>query len=179
MFFKIVLGAIIGTLFLSFPALAHIELLTPAPLLNSRDVDRSALKSPPFGAPGVDLAAAPSTTLKAGSVLDIEVEVYVYHPGDIVVLFTTDPKGADIEPAWEIPKIGAEIPHGNLLHIGKTPDRNESNIFRASVLLPDIEGEIFLVVRQVMHDKFDVNADGTVSLRRVYYHQATKLNLVK
>lgn len=179
MFIKLWALVFLGASLISFPALAHIELLTPPPLLNSRDVDRSALKSPPFGAPGVDLAAAPATTLKAGSTLDIEVEVYVYHPGDIVVLFTTDPKGADIEPAWEIPKIGAEIPHGNLLHIGKTPDRNESNIFRASVTLPDIEGEIFLVVRQVMHDKFDVNEDGTVSLARVYYHQATKLNLVK
>jgi hypothetical protein len=179
MLFKFGFSVLFGTIIFCFPAFSHIELLTPPPLLNSREVDRSALKSPPFGAPGVDLAAAPATTLKAGSVLEIEVEVYVYHPGDIVVLYTTDPKGADIEPAWEIPTTGAEIPHGNLLHVGKTPDRNKSNIFRASVTLPDFEGEIFLVVRQVMHDKFDINDDGTVSLKRVYYHQATKLNLVK
>ena len=95
------------------------------------------------------------------------------------MLYTTDPEGADIEPAWLIPKIGAEIPHANLLHKGQTPGRNESNIYRASITLPDVEGEIYLVVRQVMHDKFDVNDDGTVSLARVYYHQAAKLNLVK
>lgn len=179
MFFKLGLVAFIGTLFFSFPAFAHIELLSPLPLLNSREVDRSALKSPPFGAPGVDVASAPATTLKAGSVLEIEVEVYVYHPGDIVVLYTTDPEGSDIVPAWVIPEMGAEIPHSNLLHKGKTPGRGESNIYRAQVTLPDTLGVIYLVVRQVMHDKFDVNDDGTVNLARVYYHQATKLNLVK
>lgn len=179
MLFRSWLLVLLGAFFISIPALAHIDLLTPPPLLDSREDDRNALKSPPFGAPGVDVAAAPATTLKAGSVLDIEVEFYVYHPGDIVVLYTTDLEGKDLEPAWEIPRMGAEIPHTNLLYKGKAPGRDERNIYRARITLPDIEGEIILVVRQVMHDKFDVNDDGTVSLARVYYHQATKLNLVK
>ncbi|MEE8295287.1 MAG: hypothetical protein V3R64_06210 [Sphingomonadales bacterium] len=179
MFFRFWTLVLIGAFLGSSSALAHIELLSPLPLLNSREGNESALKSPPFGAPNVDPELAPATTVKSGSILDIEVEVYVYHPGDIVVLFTTDPEGTDIEPAWKIPKMGARIPHTNLLHKGKTPDRDESNIYRASVQLPNIEGVIYLVVRQVMHDKFDANPDGTVSLARVYYHQATKLNLVK
>lgn len=43
-----------------------------------------------------------------------------------------------------------------------------------NVALPNI-----LVVRQVVHDKFDVNKDSSVSLKRVYYHQEAKLNLVR
>lgn len=43
-----------------------------------------------------------------------------------------------------------------------------------NVALPNI-----LVVRQVVHDKFGVNKDGSVSLKRVYYHQEAKLNLVR
>jgi len=179
MFFRFWYLVLFGAFLGSSSAFAHIDLLNPPPLFSSKHGDTLDLKSPPFGAPNVDPELAPATTVKSGSILNIEVEVYVYHPGDIVVLFTTDPEGANIEPAWEIPKMGARIPHTNLLHKGKTPDRDESNIYRASVQLPNVEGVIYLVVRQVMHDKFDANPDGTVSLARVYYHQATKLNLVK
>jgi len=176
MFISSLAGAFLS---LALPAAAHIDLKAPAPILSGRAQDFQALKSPPFGAPGVDIAAASATTVKAGSVIDIRVEVYVYHPGDIVVLYTTDPEGRDIEPAWSIPHEGADIPFHNLLYMGKTPDHDDTDIFEASVPLPDIEGEIYLVVRQVMHDKFDKMEDGSVSLRRVYYHQAAKLKLVR
>ena len=164
---------------ISVPASAHIDLLTPAPLLDGKAMDYKALKSPPFGAPGVDVRAAPAATVKAGSVIEVRAEVYVYHPGEIVVLYTTDLAGGDIEPAWSIPDQGAEIPHYNLLYKGPVPDPEDTNIFEARVQLPDTPGVIILVVRQVMHDKFDVMEDGSVSLRRVYYHQGAKLKLVR
>ena len=160
-------------------AKAHIDLLTPTPLLDGKAMDYRALKNPPFGAPGVDVENAPATTVKAGSIIDVRAEVYVYHPGEIVVLYTTDLAGGDIEPPWSIPHQGAEIPHHNLLYTGPVPDPDDTNIFEAKVQLPDIEGEIILVVRMVMHDKMDIEADGSVSLARVYYHQGAKLNLVK
>lgn len=176
---KFWLGIFFGINFFSGPAFSHIDLLDPPSLMEARALGGVALKSPPFGAPGMDVTSAPAKTVKAGSILEIKLEVYVYHPGDIVVLYTTDPEGADIEPTWEIPEMGAEIPYTNLLHKGKVPDKNQGTFYTAQVPLPDFEGEIYLVVRQVMHDKFDINDDGTVSLARVYYHQATKLNLVK
>ena len=52
-------------------------------------------------------------------------------------------------------------------------------MIRTKVPLPDIEGTILLVVRQVMTDKLDPMPDGTVSLKRIYYHQAAKLKLVR
>ncbi len=163
----------------SLPASAHIDLLTPTPLLDGKAMNFKALKNQPFGAPGVDVAAAPATDVQAGSVIEIEVEVYVFHPGEIVVLYTRDLSGQDVAPALELAAEGDDIPHYNLLYKGRTPGPGEGNRFRASVQLPDIEGEIILVVRQVMHDKIDVLDDGRVSLKRVYYHQAAKLNLVK
>lgn len=170
---------LLGFMIVGFPAGAHIDLLSPTPLLDGRAMNFSALKNPPFGAPGVDITSAPATTVKAGSVIEIKADVYVFHPGYIAVLYTTDPEGGDMEPAWLIPNEGAEIPHHNLLYKGRTPDPEEGNIFTAEVRMPDLEGEIILVVRQVMYDKMDVNNDGSVSLTRVYYHQAAKLNLVK
>ena len=171
--------ALLIMLLAEFPASAHIDLLSPTPLLDGRAMNSTALKNLPFGAPGVDVKGAPATTVRAGSLIEIKAEVYVYHPGDIVVLYTTDLAGGDMEPAWSIPHEGAEIPHFNLLYKGPVPDPEEGNIFTAKVQLPDIEGEIVLVVRQVMFDKMDLEDDGSVSLRRVYYHQAAKLNLVK
>jgi len=171
--------AVLAGILISPPVGAHIDLLTPTPLLDGKAMDYRALKNPPFGAPGIDVAAATVTTVKAGSMIEVRAEVYVYHPGDIVVLYTTDLTGADIMPAWSIPNEGVEVPHFNLLYKGPVPDPDDTNIFTAQVQLPDIEGEIILVVRQVMHDKFDVMEDGSVSLKRVYYHQGAKLKLVK
>jgi len=176
--FIVSIAAMAGMLF-ALPAAAHIDLKAPAPILDGRAMDFQALKNQPFGAPGVDIAAAPATTVTSGSVIKIRAEVYVYHPGDIVVLYTTDPEGKDLEPAWSIPDAATEVPHHNLLYKGKTPDPDVTNIFEAEVQLPVIEGEIILVVRQVMRDKFDKMEDGSVSLKRVYYHQAAKLNLVR
>ena len=164
---------------ISAPVGAHIDLLTPTPLLDGKAGGHRALKNPPFGAPGIDVVAATAATVKAGSTIEVRAEVYVHHPGDIVVLYTTDLTGADITPAWSIPKEGAEVPHFNLLYKGPVPDPGDTDIFTAQVQLPDIEGEIILVVRQVMHDKFDVMEDDSVSLKRVYYHQGAKLKLVK
>lgn len=47
------------------------------------------------------------------------------------------------------------------------------------VKLPNLDDDIILVLRQIMHDKFDNNTDRSISLSRVYYHQAAKLNLTK
>lgn len=173
--------ALAGLMVCSFgaPAGAHIDLLSPAPLLHGKAGDRRALKVPPFGAPGVDVAAAPATEVKSGSVIDVDIEMYVYHPGEIVFLWTRDFTGADVEPAYEIPSMDTPIPHHNLLQEIKTRPRGSDPMYHAQVQLPDVEGDIILVVRQVMHDKFDVNADGSVGLTRIYYHQAAKLRLVK
>lgn len=159
---------------------AHIDLLSPKPLLHGKAMDMTALKAPPFGAPGVDAGAAPvAATAAAGGTIDVEINMYVYHPGEVVFQWTRDPDGADIEPVWSIPGEGAEIPHANLLHSVPVPGRDEDPLIRTSVPLPDVEGEIYLVVRQVMHDKMDALPDGSISLARVYYHQAAKLNLVR
>lgn len=160
------------------PSLAHIDLKSPEPLLNGHAGNMRALKDAPFGAKRIDVAAAPATTVQAGSVIELDVEHYVYHPGTVVVLYTIDPSGADVMPAYSIPEDGAAIPHTNLLAEFPVPPRGtKRQTYR--VTLPDIEGTIILVVRQVMHDKFDKMPDGSVSLKRVYYHQAAKLELVK
>lgn len=161
------------------PVSAHINLLSPEPLMGGKAKFFRALKKPPFGAPGVDVAAAPATTAPAGGTIDIEVEVYVFHPGEIVVSWTRDFSGADVAPVYAIPGPDAPIPHANVLYSGPVPARGSEQVFRASVPLPDVEGEIILVVRQVMHDKMDKTDDGGISLKRVYYHQAAKLNLVR
>lgn len=161
------------------PVSAHINLLSPEPLMGGKAKFFRALKKPPFGAPGVDVAAAPATTARAGGAIDIEVEVYVFHPGEIVVSWTRDFSGADVAPVYAIPGPDAPIPHANILYSGPVPARGSEQVFRASVPLPDVEGEIILVVRQVMHDKMDETNDGGISLKRVYYHQAAKLNLVR
>lgn len=161
------------------PVSAHINLLSPKPLMDGKAMDYRALKQAPFGAPGVDVAAAPATTARAGGTIDIEVEVYVFHPGEIVVSWTRDLSGADVAPVYAIPGADAPIPHVNLLYSGPVPARDAEQVFRASVPLPDVEGEIILVVRQVMRDKMDAADDGGISLTRVYYHQAAKLDLVR
>ncbi len=163
----------------SAPVSAHIDLLSPKPLMDGKAMNYRALKQAPFGAPDVDVAAAPATTAPAGGTIDIEVEVYVFHPGEIVVSWTRDLSGADVAPVYAIPGPDAPIPHVNLLYSGPVPPRDAEQVFRASVPLPDVEGEIILVVRQVMRDKMDPADDGGISLARVYYHQAAKLDLVR
>lgn len=170
---------------LSNPTFAHIDLLSPEPLLGGK-VGGSALKAPPFGAPEVDARAVIATQVKSGSVIELEVSVFIYHPGDIVVLYTTDITGADVEPEYEIASMGTPVPHNNLLTQVKVPcpleecrpGRDAASVFKIPVQLPDITGDVILVVRQIMHDKFDEMPDGTVSLARIYYHQAAKLHLV-
>jgi hypothetical protein len=161
------------------PATAHIDLISPKPLMDGRAMNRRALKIAPFGAPRLDVVAAPATTVKAGALLDVEIEVYVYHPGEIVFLYTEDLSGADMEPAYSIAGPERPIPHRNLIHRIDVPPRGQHKMIRTKVPLPDIEGTILLVVRQVMTDKLDPLPDGSVSLKRIYYHQAAKLKLVR
>jgi len=163
----------------ALPALAHIDLLSPEPLMSGRAMSMRALKVAPFGAPGLDVIAAPATTVKAGALLEVEIEVYVYHPGEIVFLYTEDLTGADMGPAYSISGPERPIPHHNLLHRVDVPPRGRHQMIRTKVRLPNIEGTILLVVRQVMTDKLDPMPDGTVSLKRIYYHQAAKLKLVR
>ena len=169
-------------------AQAHISLVSPPPLMDGHGMENKSLKFAPFGAPGVDVAAAPATVVKSGSEIDLDVSVYIIHPGSIVVLYTRDFEGKDVEPVLKLPSLRTPIPHTNLLHqaaspcepvTGCTPKLSDMH-FKARVKLPDIEGDILLVVRQVMWDKVRVDADsGEVDLSRVYYHQAAKLKLVK
>jgi len=166
---------------------AHIALLSPAPLLDGFTDRGRTLKVPPFGAPGIDVVAAPSTPMKAGATIDVKLDAYVYHPGYIVALWTRDPEAKDLPLILSIPSQSSPIPHGNLLTTVDTPChpvdgckiQRKSVPFTFQVTLPDVEGEIYLVIRQVMYDKFDVQDDGSVDLRRIYYHQASKLNLSK
>lgn len=158
---------------------AHIDLISPTPILDGKANHKTALKHPPFGAPNVDINQVASTKVKSGSELSIKVDMYIYHPGEIVILYTKDLTGSNIQPVYEIPHINAPIPHHNLLgRVAISNDKGQKHI-TANVKLPEIEGEIILVVRQIMHDKFDNNSDGSVGLSRVYYHQAAKLLLVK
>ena len=173
---------------LAAPAQAHISLVSPPPLMDGHGMENKSLKFPPFGAPGVDVAAAAATVVKSGSEIDIDVSVYIIHPGSIVVLYTQDPEGKDVAPVFKLPSLRTPIPHTNLLYqaaspcepvTGCTPAFSDQH-FKARVKLPDIEGDIILVVRQVMWDKVKVDPDsGEVDLSRVYYHQAAKLRLVK
>lgn len=179
---------------LSAPASAHIDLLSPKPLLDGRAMNYRALKQAPFGAPGVDVAAAPATRAQSGGSIDLEVEVYIFHPGEIVVSWTRDFTGADVAPVMALdspPGPDNPIPYANWLATEPVPDNTgmkanlsgsddqQRMILNFSAPLPDVEGEILLVVRQIMTDKIDATDDGGVSLARVYYHQAAKLNLVK
>jgi len=168
-------------------AQAHINLIEPKPLMDGHGLDNTALKVAPFGAPGVDVEAAAAKTVKAGSEVDLVIEGYITHPGYIVVSYTTDIYGQDLMPIRSIPNYDTLIPHKNLLLkvASPCPEGNckarkvDNNILKTTVKLPDVEGIIILVVRQVMTDKYDNQSDGSISLKRVYYHQAAKLNLIK
>ena len=174
---------------LGAPASAHIDLLSPKPLLDGRAMNYRALKQAPFGAPDIDVAAAPATSAASGGTIDLEVEVYVFHPGEVVVLWTRDFSGADVAPVYQLESADMPIPHVNMLASVPVPESfkkppnlkgtGERQIINFSAPLPDVEGDIILVVRQIMHDKIDATDDGGVSLARVYYHQAAKLNLVR
>lgn len=166
---------------------AHIDLISPSPLLGGRTDRGRTLKHAPFGAPDIDAAAAEAHPYKSGELIKLDLNQYVYHPGDIVVLWTRDPEGKDVMPAMTIPKMGAPIPHHNMLSGVTSPCADDTGCkvartdipFSMWVTLPNIEGDIYLVVRQVMHDKFDELDDGSVSLKRIYYHQTAKLHLSK
>ena len=173
----------------TLPVTAHIDVLSPKPLLDGKAQMFRALKQQPFGAPGVDVAAADAHTFYSSQTIDLKIDSYVYHPGNIVFLWTRDFEGKDQEPAWSIPSENAEIPLHNYLGQVESPcvDNGEGGCLRGrrgkaiidtQVTLPDVEGEIILVVRQVMTDKFDKQEDGSVGLKRIYYHQAIKINLV-
>jgi hypothetical protein len=174
---------------LALPAVAHIDLLSPTPILDGKGQGGRALKSPPFGAPGVDVASAHVTEVQAGSTIELEINMYVYHPGYIIAMYTRDPAGGDMAPAMSIPSADTAIPHVNELARMDAPclevdgacarGRGGDQTFTLNVPLPDIEGEIILVLRQVMFDKLDPMDDGSVSLSRIYYHQAARLNLVR
>lgn len=166
---------------------AHIALLSPTALMDGTTDRGRVLKVPPFGAPGIDLEAAPAIDMKSGATIDVVLDVYIYHPGDIVALWTRDPEAKDLPLVLSIASIDTPITHNNMLTSVTTPChpidgckiQRKSIPFSFPVTLPDVEGEIFLVIRQVMHDKFDVREDGSVDLRRIYYHAASKLNLSK
>ena len=167
-------------------AFAHINLVTPLPLMSGHAYDDTALKAAPFGAPGIEAGTAPSTIVKSGSKIDIVLDIYKVHPGEIVVSYTRDMNGEDVEPVYEIASTKTPIPHKNVLFQGASPcsptvgcatAAADAGQFRASVLLPDLEGDIILVVRQVMRDKTEVLDDGMIDLSQVYYHQAAKLTL--
>jgi len=170
-------------------AQAHINLVSPPPLMSGHGLDDTALKAAPFGAPDVDVAAAKATNFKAGSMIDIDLEVYKIHPGEIVIFYTRDFEGEDVEPTYELASIKTPIPYKNLLlqaaapcspKVGCVTGTKSDQHFKASVKLPDIEGDIILVIRQVMRDKMIVDEDnGEVDLSEVYYHQAAKLHLTK
>lgn len=170
---------------ISLSANAHIDLISPKPLLSGRTDRGRTQKVAPFGAPGIDPATAPSTEVESGSVLKLDLNHYVYHPGEMVVLWTTDPEGKDVMPVMSIPSMETPIPHNNWLAGMTAPCSEETGCkvartdipFSMWVKLPEVKGDIYLVVRQVMHDKFDQMDDGSVGLSRIYYHQAAKLTL--
>ncbi len=182
-------SALIALLLIAAPmqASAHIALLSPKPLMDGTTDRGRVLKVPPFGAPGVDVEAAAAIPMASGATIDVELDVYVYHPGDIVALWTRDPEAKDLPLVLSIPSKDTPITHGNMLTSVTTPChpvdgckiQRKSIPFTFQVTLPDVEGEIYLVIRQVMHDKFDMQDDGSVDLRRIYYHQASKLVLTK
>ena len=181
----LMLGAFAPTPF----SVPHINLLSPKPVLNGHHDKGNSQKIAPFGAPNMDAKSAAVTTAISGSKLELEIEEYIYHAGEIVVLWTRDPEGRDIAPVMHLPSTSSEIPHANLIHRMQSPcTRDETGCrrgrggaitFKTTVTLPNLEGDIYLVVRQVMTDRIEEQEDGSVRLDLVYYHQATKLNLVK
>lgn len=94
---------------------AHINLISPRPLMGGHGLDDTSLKVAPFGAPGVDVAAAVATEVKSGSEIELVIDGYVTHPGYIVVSYTTDLYGQDIMPIRSIPDYDTLIPHKNML----------------------------------------------------------------
>ncbi|WP_181040171.1 hypothetical protein [Paremcibacter congregatus] len=168
-------------------AQAHIDLVSPKPLMGGHGMDDTTLKVAPFGAPGVDVEEADALTVKAGSELELVIDGYVTHPGYIVVSYTTDLYGQDVMPIRSIPDYNTPIPHKNILmkiaspcpEGNCKPRRVKDNVLKTKVKLPDVTGDIILVVRQVMTDKFDNQPDGSISLKRIYYHQGAKLKLVR
>jgi len=164
------------------PAYSHISLVSPVPIMDGYTFNGAALKAPPFGAPGVDIELVAPAVVTSGARIAIDVDVYVNHPGEIVVLYTSDVSGKEVFPVLRIPAsegpVLDNIPHENLLFRAPTP-KVKGERLKVSVQLPPLKGEIILVVRQVMLDKVVVDADkGEVDLSQVYYHQAAKLYLV-
>lgn len=181
------IAALAATL-ITIPAYAHIDLLSPKPLQDGHAYDGTALKAAPFGAPDIDGETAPAQMAYAGSDLEVEVNIYKLHPGEIVISYTQDLTGDDAYPVYEIASIKTPIPHENILlqaaapcsnAVGCTTGAPADEAFRATVKLPNIEGDIMLIVRQVMRDKMIVREDGSVDLSVAYYHQASKLHLVR
>jgi len=168
-------------------AQAHIDLIKPKPMMDGYALDRQALKVAPFGTPFFDVVAAEATQVKAGSEIEVEIDVYIIHPGEIIISYTRDMEGRDVMPVMKIDSMDSEVVHKNMLHRGTSPcpednckaRRAQGVKYKTRVKLPDMEGDLILVVRQLMTDKLDQQQDGSVSLKRVYYHQAAKLHLVK
>jgi hypothetical protein len=169
------------------PANAHINLVSPAPLMDGHAFEETALKAAPFGAPGVEIADAAATTFEAGQEIDLVLDIYKIHPGEIVVSYTRDVEGEDVFPVYNLPSVKTAIPHVNALLQVASPCSAEVGCATAApgvmshhlkVKLPDTTGDIILVVRQVMRDKVYVADDGRVDLSEAYYHQASKLHLV-
>lgn len=167
----------------------HIDMLSPTPLLHGRALKGRALKQAPFGAPGIDVAAAPAHEAKAGSTITVELDVYVFHPGTMVAQYTTDMNGADMAPAMKVLSAGNAHPFPNLLTTkaipcnrikGKRGCQKLTEPFKMDVTLPDVEGDVIMVIKQVMDDKLHFDpVTGDVDLSRVYYYQAAKFHLTK
>jgi len=165
----------------------HISLISPKPLLDGYAKNGRAQKVAPFGAPDINALSADSTPATSGGQVELDIDMYVYHAGEIVVLYTTDPTGADIAPAMTLASAQDPIPHKNLMYRQETPcvlegdkclrGRKGAMTFKMTVPLPDIEGDIYLVVRQIMTDQIQKMEDGSARLDRVYYHQTAKLSL--
>ena len=178
------LAALMGTA----PASAHINLTSPTPLMDGHAFEETALKAAPFGAPGVEIMDAKATTYEAGAVIDLVLDIYKIHPGELVVSYTRDAEGEDVFPVYDLPSIKTPIPHVNTLLQVAAPCNADVGCATAApgvmdyhlqVKLPDTTGDIILVVRQVMRDKMHVADDGSVDLSEAYYHQAAKLHLVE
>jgi hypothetical protein len=170
-------------------ASAHIDMLSPKPLLHGKALKGRALKQAPFGAPSIDVAAAPAIEAKAGSTIEVSLDVYIFHPGTMTAQYTTDMTGGDLMPAMKVLSAGNAHPFPNLLTTkpipcnrvkGKRGCQKLTEPFKMEVTLPDVEGDVILVVRQIMDDKLHFDpVTGDVNLSRVYYHQAAKFHLTK
>lgn len=176
-----------AALLFAAPAHAHINLISPAPLMDGHAFEETALKAAPFGAPGVEIADATATTFEAGQEIELVLDIYKIHPGELVVSYTKDPEGEDVFPVYDLPSVKTPIPHVNTLlqvaapcnpDVGCATAAPGVEKFHVKVKLPDTTGDIILVVRQVMRDKMHVADDGSVDLSEAYYHQASKLKLV-